>query len=136
MPYTLMFDRKTIPMYTAIVLDSDSQQKVLTHFKDVIPRGWKVYAHHMTINLGASEEGPAADMLGQVAEMRVLSFGMGSLVCALGVESHVPSTNHQKHVTLAVNVACGGKARDSNNITYWLYTSPISLWGTVEVVRS
>ena len=37
---------------TALVLDSDSQDLLLTHFGHLIPAEWKVYAHHMTICVG------------------------------------------------------------------------------------
>ena len=38
--------------YSAVVLTEESQNKIKSLFKDQMPDGWTVYAHHMTICMG------------------------------------------------------------------------------------
>jgi len=119
--------------YTCLVLTPESRSLLLKTFQDELPAGWEVIAHHMTINLGSSETGPAHDLVGQEGEAVVVSLGKSDKAIAVEVTSKIPSKNAIKHVTLAVNKAGGGKAKDSNNITKWEPASPISLRGHIQV---
>jgi len=119
-------------MYTAIVLDQQSQQQLIARFGDIIPADWERLCHHMTINLNSASTGPAAALLGQPAELNVTSISQNELVMAVGVETSVPSTNSIKHITLAVNRKGGGKPFHSNKLTDWHPTSPLKLHGTIQ----
>lgn len=116
-------------MYTAVVLDSESVAKLKQTFQ--LPDGWTVKCHHMTVNMGGASKGPAAALIGQTVEVNVVSLAQGQLVWAVGVECSVPSVNAQKHITLAVNEAAGGKAKMSNDLTDWKPVTPLVLRGTV-----
>ncbi len=118
-------------MYTAVVLDEASQEKL----KEFISRGnfpgWKIVCHHMTINIGPATNGPGGDYLGKTVSLTGVQVGGDAFVNALKVECEVPSINKIKHVTLAVNEARGGKAKMSNDITFWVDIEKISLQGVV-----
>ena len=116
-------------MYTGVVLDNESRKKLKGIFP--IPLDWCVKAHHMTINMGAAKDGPAADLIGQTVELKVVSVAQDDLVLAVGVECTTPSNNKQKHITLAVNEIIGGKAVMSNNLTEWKNIKPFTLKGQV-----
>lgn len=114
-------------VYTALVLNPESRALLLEKFQAELPAGWEVIAHHMTINLGS-----ANDLVGTEGEAVVVMLGKSDKAIAVEVTSKIPSKNAIKHVTLAVNKAGGGKAKDSNNITNWEPVSPISLRGRVQ----
>jgi hypothetical protein len=123
--------------YTALVLDAASKAKLLAYFDKVVPLEWDRVCHHMTINLGGAENGPAAHLVGQEAELKVVTMAQDNRVFAVGVESDVPSKNAKKHVTVAVNVSGGGKAKYSNDLTEWVpLIEPFTLRGVVTVVDS
>ena len=125
-------------MYTALVLTEPSRRALLNHFQGVIPAAWEVLCHHMTINMGTADSGPLTQTdfeLNQKVELTVLSYAYDGLVMAAGVQSDVPSVNQQKHITLAVNRAEGGKPFLSNKLTNWQPTTPLKLQGTIEEVR-
>ena len=122
--------------YTAVVLDAESKAKLLKYFDPVVPLDWERVCHHMTITLGGAENGPAAALVGQEFEIVVKTFAEDKRVFAVGVESECPSNNKIKHITVAVNVSGGGKAKHSNELTNWTpLVQPLVLRGTVEVVQ-
>jgi hypothetical protein len=122
--------------YTAVVLNAESKAKLLKYFDSGVPLDWERVCHHMTINLGGAENGPAAGLVGQEFEIVVKSFAEDKRVFAVGVESECPSNNKIKHITVAVNVNGGGKAKHSNELTIWTpLVQPLVLRGTVEVVQ-
>ena len=122
-------------MYVALVLDDESKNKLASMFKDRYPADWNTICHHMTINMGDEKKSPAAHMIGQTAELRAVSFAQDGRVCAVGVESAVPSTNERKHVTIAVNVAEGGKPFHSNLLVTWVpLDKVVPLKGKVTIV--
>lgn len=125
--------------YTALVLDPESKAKLLAYFHQVVPLDWDRVCHHMTINLGDADAGPAADLVGKEFEVKVMTMGQDDRVFAVGVESEVPSKNARKHITVAVNVRGGGKAKHSNDIAAdrWVpLIEPLTLRGVVTVVGS
>lgn len=123
--------------YTALVLDGASKAKLLAYFHPVVPLEWDRVCHHMTINLGDAEAGPAAHLIGQEAELKVMTMAEDDRVFAVGVESEVPSKNAKKHITVAVNIRGGGKAKHSNDLTEWVpLIEPFILRGVVTVVDS
>lgn len=124
-------------MYTAVVLTPNSIEQLLARFGRIIPTGWETKAHHMTINMGPATAGPALEFMGQEVELTIVSFSVDKkfLVMALGVECEVPSVNTQKHITLAVNTAKGGKPVMSNSLTKWVKAkNPMVVRGVVQEV--
>lgn len=118
-------------MYTAVVLDSDSQNKLKNFCALFLPASWDLVCHHMTTNMGGAVNGPAHAYLGQKVALKATHFAKGLLVAAVLVECEVPSTNANKHVTLAVDKANGGKPVMSNKLSEWEKMEDISLTGTV-----
>lgn len=120
-------------MYTALVLDEKSHNKLVQSFAHLIPADWEVIAHHMTINMGPIRKGPAdPSLLDQEAELTVESIAADGLVMAVGVSSKVPSKNAIKHITLAVNREAGGKPFYSNKLKDWQpLDEPFELTGTI-----
>lgn len=124
-------------MYTALVLDKESKERLVRRFAHLIPKDWDVIAHHMTINMGPIAKGPADPaLLGQAAELTVVSIAADDKVIAVGVTSDIPSKNTNKHITLAVNRDGGGKSVMSNNLTNWEpLPEQFDLYGTIEEVQ-
>jgi len=119
--------------YTALVLDEGSHKKLVDSLD--IPENWEVVAHHMTINMGSPDKGPAAELVGQEAPLTVNTQAQDELVMAAGVELPIPSSNEIKHITVAVNREAGGKPFFSNKLTHWKSISPITLKGVVTHVE-
>lgn len=119
--------------YTAVVLDQNSHQKLLSFFPP--DQGWEPIAHHMTINMGDPSKGPAEKWLGQKVEITVISHAKDELVEAVGVECDVPSLNAIKHITVSVNREAGGKPFFSNKLKDWQPIKNFVLQGIVEEVK-
>lgn len=122
-------------MYTAVVLTPQSRQLLLQTYNLPEIATWEKIAHHMTINMKGAEHGPAAELLGQEAELTVTTMGFNNLVMAVGVQTEVPSLNAMKHITVAVNRAEGGKPFLSNKITEWQPVQHMTLKGVVQEVQ-
>jgi len=88
----------------------------------------------MTVNLGPAAGGPAAELVGRVVELRVVSLARGPTAVAVGVEGPVPSHNARPHITLAVHTAAGGRSRDANGLTDWAPVEPFTLHGRVQEI--
>jgi len=121
--------------YSAVVLDDKSRASLLKVLNPMIPKGWEVIAHHMTIKMGALENGSEAqeDMENNIEiSLKVIDYAMDELVMAVGVEGY-PSTNPKPHITIAVNRADGGKPFFSNKLTDWKPLGfPLNLTGKVK----
>ena len=120
--------------YSAIVLDDSSRQRLIDKFKNIIPEGFEIIAHHMTINLG--EIDPEYEKyLGLPIRLTVNDIAMDDKVIAVGV-SGFNTRNPKAHITLAVNRANGGKPVMSNNLTNWeRLRRPLSLRGKVTQIE-
>ena len=116
--------------YTAVVLDKKSHDLLVSEMKHHIPEGWEVYAHHMTINMGAYK---IRDEVGKRVTLTASSVAHDAKVVAVSVYGY-PSSNSQPHITVAVNKAEGGKPKDSNSLKKWETIHPIRLTGTVTEV--
>lgn len=103
--------------YSAVVLDDRSRQRLLERFGSVIPEGWEVIAHHMTINMGEIDP-DLAKYWGMPVRLSVDDFAADDKVMAVGV-SGFESHNAKPHITLAVNRQEGGKPVMSNHLTNW-----------------
>ena len=125
--------------YSGVVLDNESHDKLLQVFSRMIPEGWETIAHHMTIKMGALDDGSEAkkDMLdGKEIILNVTDYAYDDLVMAVGGEGY-PTANAKPHITVAVNRADGGKPFYSNKLTDWRPLGfPLQLTGKVtEVMR-
>lgn len=125
-------------MYTALVLNQASHERLITQFKDLIPANWSVIAHHMTVNMGDFNNGPLKNSefkLNDVEALSVCAYSYDDKVMAVKVITSVPSVNATKHITVAVNKQGGGIPFMSNKLTEWQPTSPLQLSGTIEEVQ-
>jgi len=113
-------------LYSAVVLDKASYNKLLERFGLDIPDGWKIFAHHMTINIGELKD---KSELGKEVILRVIKFGMSDMTIAVQVKGY-PSKKAIPHVTLAVNPE-GGKPVMTNEITKWQDIKPFYITGIV-----
>ena len=82
--------------YSAVVLDKKSRTSLLKVFQPMIPEGWEVICHHMTINMGEIDE-KYKDLLGTDAKLDVTSYAMDELVMAVEVKG-VPTNKDRKSV--------------------------------------
>ena len=123
-------------LYSAVVLDDKSHAKLLTALGHLIPKGWKTFAHHMTIVFAKGLPEDIKSDLGKVVDIRATEIGKSDLAIAVKVDGY-PSTNDIPHITLAVNAAEGGKPFISNKITNWEpLDSYVSLRGRVTEIKS
>ncbi len=120
-------------MYTAIVLDEESKNKLKDKFHSFFNEDWKIICHHMTINMGKASE-DIKSVMGQKVELEAVTLAFDDQVVAVGVSTDVPSDNNIKHITIAVNYKNGGKPYLSNKLTNWETIPTIKLSGTIEEV--
>jgi predicted kinase len=114
-----------------VVLDDASNTKLLTAVGHNIPEGWKVFAHHMTINFGKGLVDDLKNDLGKTVSLRAIAVGKSDMAVAVRVEGY-HSDNKIPHITLGVNVNGGAKPVMSNQITNWKeLPSYINLIGVV-----
>ena len=117
--------------YSAIVLTEQDRQNLLAQLTSLIPPGWEVIAHHMTICMGPLIHPKESKRLkghdysafgepGTPHVLRVTEVGMDDRAMAVKVDSPAMTQNEKKggfaHITIAVNRAGGGKPFHSNKI--------------------
>jgi predicted kinase len=105
-------------LLASLILDDASHKKLVEATKQYIPEGWKIFAHHMTINFG---KGLPEDLKGDLDTkkfIRATEIGVSDMAIAVKVEGY-HSDNDIPHVTVAVNTSEGGKPVMSNKITNW-----------------
>ncbi len=117
-------------LYSAVVLDKASRTFLLDFVDDYIPEGWKVIAHHMTINLGELKD---KSDIGQEVTLTVTEVGLSDMAMAVKVNGY-PSKNEMPHITIAVNPD-GGKPAMSNQITKWRPVKTFMLNGVVTEIK-
>lgn len=117
-------------LYSCVLLDNASKNKLLDRFALDIPTDWNVFAHHMTITLGEMKD---KSDLGKEVILKVTKVGLSDMAMAVQVEGY-PSKNAIPHVTLAVNPD-GGKPKDSNDITKWQDVKPFNIMGVVTEIK-
>lgn len=115
--------------YTAVVLNDRSRNKLIETFKNKIPDGYRIIAHHMTICMGQLPESQRSDV-GLTVQLTVESFAIDDKVIAVGVTGY-PSNNKHPHITLAVNDSNGGKPMMSNYLTNWEPAPRIKVSGII-----
>jgi predicted GNAT family acetyltransferase len=107
--------------YTGVMLDKESKKQLLKVFKAMIPEGWEIVAHHMTIRLDELDPNSKEyqDMKGsKTITLNVVDYAINDLVMAVGVTGY-PSESTKPHITLAVNREAGGKPAMSKELTEW-----------------
>lgn len=116
--------------YSGVILDKPSKQMLLS--KVDIPKGWKIYAHHMTISLGELSEN-LKHLKGKKQILKITKLGKSDKAMAFGVETDL-SLNKIPHITIAINTSLGAKPKDSNDITEWEDIEPFTVIGYVDEV--
>jgi len=123
-------------LYSAVVLDENSKTKLLTALKHLIPEGWALFAHHMTIVFAKGLPDDLKGDLGETVTLRATEIGISDMAIAVKVDGYF-TTNDIPHITLAANTEAGGKPFMSNKITNWKpLGSYVSLTGVVTEIRS
>ena len=117
-------------LYSAVVLDKASRTFLLDFVDDLIPEGWKVIAHHMTINLGELKD---KSNVGEEVVLTVTDVGLSDMAMAVKVSGY-PSKNDIPHITIAVNPD-GGKPVMSNQITNWRPIKKFMVNGVVTEIK-
>ncbi len=117
-------------LYSCILLDNQSKSTLLSMVGDRIPEGWKVFAHHMTINLGELKD---KTDLGKQVTLTVEEVGISDMAMAVKVSGY-PSKNEIPHITIAINPD-GGKPVMSNQITKWQPIKKFMIGGVVTEIK-
>lgn len=110
-------------LYSAVVLIEKSKIDLINELINVIPSDFKIYAHHMTINLGEIDK-EYEKFLGASTTLIATEIGFSDMAIAVKVMGF-PSKNKIPHVTVAVNEKEGGKPKMSNNIVDWRNLSSV-----------
>ncbi len=113
-------------LYSCVLLDNQSRITLLDMIGDRTPEGWKVIAHHMTINMGELKD---KTDIGKDVTLTVEALGLSDMAMAVKVIGY-PSKNEIPHITIAVNPN-GGKPVMSNNITNWQPIDSFDVYGVV-----
>ena len=113
-------------LYSAVVLDAVSKNKLLENVGVYIPSDWKVFAHHMTINLGPLKD---KSDLGKTITLTVTELGLSDMAMAVKVNGY-NSINPVPHITIAVNPD-GGMPAMSKEITQWRPIKQFVVMGVV-----
>jgi len=134
------YDSKSKVLYAAVVLDDKSKEALVKNLTKVFydpkiySEKWELFAHHMTIVFGKGLEDKTE--VGKTVQLTATEIGISDMAIAVKVEGY-PSTNAIPHITVAVNIADGGKPFMSNKITDWSSLSnPITLSGVVTEIMS
>jgi predicted kinase len=129
-----MYKKKPL-LFASVVLDDNSQNKLVTALRHHIPEGWEIIAHHMTINFGKGLGPDRKEDEGKKVTLVATEIGISDMVIAVKVHGY-PSDNALPHITLGVNRAEGGKPVMSNDIKNWeKLGSHINLTGVVTEQR-
>lgn len=122
---------KSDVLYSAVVLNKDSRDTLLSKVEDRIPEGWKIIAHHMTIAFGKPV--PNQEDLGKEVMLTVTELGLSDMVMAVRVEGY-ETNNRIPHITIAINPD-GGKPVMSNDVTDWGEIEPFNVTGVVTEIK-
>jgi hypothetical protein len=106
----------------AVILDQDSQNRLLKHFLDEFPpSGWTVKAHHVTVSVDNLPE-EFKPYVNSEIPIKVVGYGKSDMAIAAQVEIEhevIESQNTIPHITLFINEEAGAKPVMSNNIKMW-----------------
>ena len=118
-------------LYSAVVLDNESKQKLINAF--TLPYNWQTVAHHMTIGFKEPVPDHLRKDIGKTVELLTKAVGISTDAMAVKVLGY-HSTNTIPHITLAIPE--GGKPFKSNFITNWKPCAKMFLTGKVEEIFS
>lgn len=116
-------------LFSCVLLGNQSRETLLSMVNE-IPDGWKVIAHHMTINLGELKD---KTELGKEVVLTVTKLGLSDMALAVQVEGF-HSKNEIPHITVAINPD-GGKPVMSNQITKWQDLKTFMIKGVVTEIK-
>jgi len=120
--------------YSAVVLDKESRSKLIESLSGLIPNGYDIIAHHMTINLGEIK-GEYKKDLGSKVTLVADKYSIDDKVMAVMVSGYY-TKNKIPHITIGVNRSNGGKPVMSNNLVNWIdLEKPIELTGYVKELK-
>ena len=114
-----------------ILLDGQSKGTLIDKIGIWIPQDWKVFAHHMTINLGELKDKSELD---KEVVLTVTKLGLSNMALAVQVEGF-NSKNKIPHITIAINPE-GGKPVMSNEITKWQDIKSFMIKGVVTEITN
>ena len=97
-------------LYSAVILDDESKDKLLSTFGHKIPEGWKKVAHHMTIAFGEGLPEPLKEFKGKEVTLNVTDLGISDMAMAVKVNGFY-SKNDTPHITIAFNEKGGGSTK-------------------------
>jgi len=117
-------------LYSCVLLDNQSKSTLLSMVGDRIPEGWKVFAHHMTINLGELKD---KTDLGKEVTLTVEALGLSDMAMAVRVSGY-QTKNDIPHITVAINPE-GGKPAMSNQINKWQSIKTFMIKGVVTEIK-
>ena len=118
-------------LYSAVVLDNESKQKLINAF--TLPYKWQTVAHHMTIGFKEPVPDHLRNDIGKTVQLTVKEIGISIAAMAVKVSGY-HSFNNIPHITLAIPE--GGKPFKSNFITNWKPCAKMLLTGKVEEIFS
>jgi predicted kinase len=110
--------------FASVVLTEESRDALLENVSQYIPEGWKVIAHHMTINFGDGLPDNLRGDLGKAKMITATEIGISDMAIAVKVMPGkdmgdvIRKAGKIPHVTIALNPN-GGKPVMSNDITNW-----------------
>lgn len=119
--------------YSAVVLDENSRNILLSFTKSLIPGDFEIIAHHMTICMGELPN-DLKNKINEKVELQAYEIGFSEKAIAVKVSGFY-SKNEIPHITLAVNRNIGGKPFDSSKIKNWIpLDKTIDLIGFVQEI--
>ena len=122
--------KKSDVLYSCVLLDEQSKGILMDKLGIWIPQDWKVFAHHMTINLGELKD---KSELGKEVVLTATKLGLSDMALAVQVEGF-DSKNEIPHITIAISP--DGKAVMSNEITKWQDMKPFMVKGIVTEITN
>lgn len=148
-------------MYTAVVLDEPSRAKLLEVFVEPLSileaKGFQFQTasgspliHHVTLNMGAFDKRANPEReIGEEIAFALSFWGENERVVALGVTAcmyspvtgttfgwpAVCSKNKQPHITVAINIAKGGKPVHSNELVQWTPIDSVQVHGVIAEIN-
>jgi len=117
-------------LYSCVLLDEHSKGTLLDKVGIWIPKDWKIFAHHMTINMGELKD---KSDLGKEVVLTVTKLGLSDMALAVQVEGF-NTKNEIPHITIAVNPE-GGKPVMSNQISKWQPIKSFMIKGVVTEIK-
>ena len=109
-------DRFKQTKFAFVELDTKSISRLLIRFNHLIPSGWSIHAHHMTVSFGKGLSPEQRADIGKSVDLKGIAIGISDKAIAIKVEGY-PTTNDIPHITLGVSP--DGKPVMSNNIINW-----------------